>query len=166
MPIIETTSDQKMIGDNQDQVLESHSICPHVNEFYDAEKDGFKHVHHRCKYVDIHNRCIRDHCVYDPNESPKTAHKQWIHCAFCGREHSIDPRQMSIPVCDRCLAMFQECLHLPFTCMKCGKEQKWYSYAIFSRLCDDCWSEFVFNDVCTRFSPGDAVRPDRHGCLP
>ena len=41
MPIIESTSDQKMVGDYQDQIMESWSLCPHVDEFYDAEKDGF-----------------------------------------------------------------------------------------------------------------------------
>ena len=166
MPIIESTSDQKMVGDYQDQIMESWSLCPHVDEFYDAEKDGFRHVHHKCKFADMYNRCIKDHCFFDTNESPKIAHKHWINCAFCGGEHSIDPKQMAIPVCDKCLAMIQECLHMPFTCMKCGAKQKWFSKAIFSRLCDECWSIFMFNDACVNWELAGPVEPDDHHCCP
>jgi hypothetical protein len=166
MPIIEQSSDNQMIGDNPGAVMESFSICPHAGEFHDSEKDGYKKVHHRCRYADMNNRCIRDHCMFDAKEAPKQAHRHWIHCMFCGAEHSIDPRQMTIPVCDKCLALFQEALNLPFTCMRCGKSQKWPSKAIFSRLCDDCWKTYMFNDCCKWWDLKEEIEPSGHDCLP
>lgn len=164
MPLFESSTNQKVIGDGQQEPLESFTQCVHANDDYDAEaKDGYKGVYHRCRYADIHGRCIYDNCVFDQNEAPKVAHKHWTRCIVCGSEISLDPKLIDTPICDKCRAIFLQCCKLPFTCQLCGSSQSWPSKVYFSRICDDCWNKIINNGCstnCLYYTPQTTVEAE------
>lgn len=161
MPLFESTTNTKVIGDGQQEPLESFNKCVHASDDYDAEeKDGYKGVYHRCRYADIYGRCIFDNCIFDQNESPKIAHKHWVRCIVCDSEMSLDPKHIDAPICDKCRAIFLQCCKLPFTCQLCGSSQNSPSRVYFSRICDKCWEKIINNGKsvdCVNYSPRTSV---------
>ena len=164
MALLDTTSDQQVIGDGQQEPLESFTQCVHADDDYDAEeKDGYKGVYHRCRYADKYGRCIYDNCVFDQNEGPKIAHKHWVTCICCSADISLDPKLIDVPICDRCRAMFLQACKLPFSCRICGEEQCSPSMVLFSGICDECWDK-IFNSGkmtdCRYYAPQKQVSCD------
>jgi len=143
--MITTTTDDELQGDNQNTRLESFSMCKHASE---NEKSRYAYVEHRCRFADCYNRCTRDTCVFDKDESPDVCNKHWVKCIFCQDLFSIDPKQMNVPICDRCISIIAQHLHLPATCAKCGASIGEYTSMPFTRLCEDCISKYLFNDTC------------------
>lgn len=158
MGLLDSTSNQRVLGDGQMVPLESFGQCVHASDNYDASKNGYKGVYHRCRYADIYGRCIYDNCVFDQNEAPKIAHKHWIQCIVCGDSISLDPKLVDAPVCDKCRAIFLECCKLPFKCQSCGRSQSSPSKIYFSRLCDKCLNLIVNSCKCFYYTPRARVR--------
>ena len=157
MALLDSTSDQQVIGDGQGVALESFGECIHKDDNYDAEAEGYKGVYHRCRYADMYGRCIYDNCVFDQNEGPKVAHKHWIKCIFCGSSISLDPKLIDAPICDKCRAIFLQCCQLPFTCQCCGKSCNYPSKIYFSRICDDCLEKIYNSGKCKNHDPMDEL---------
>jgi hypothetical protein len=166
MPLFESTSQEKVIGDGQQAALESFEGCIHSDDEYDSEsKDGYKGIYHRCRYADMYGRCIYDNCVFDQNEGPKIAHKHWVKCIVCDAEISLDPKLIDVPICDKCRAIFLQCCKLPFTCQICGESQSSPSKVYFSRICDECWDKIINNGCmteCLYYAPQTQVMGDEY----
>ena len=148
--MITTTTDDELQGDNQNTRLESFSKCKHASE---NQKSKYPYVDHRCKFADCYNRCTRDTCVFDKDESPDVCNKHWVHCLLCDDPMSIDPKQMDVPICDRCRSVLRQCMKLPFTCAKCGASQSHVSKFPFSRLCDSCIEDLLWCENCKHWTP-------------
>lgn len=144
--IANTTSDQQLVGDDHDKPLESFEQCKHMDYNYTSPDHPI--VKHKCKYQDIYGRCTRDECVFDANETSKICEKHWDECVLCGNTITLPPHMLSIPFCDLCLARLRFAESLPFTCLLCGKSQNRPSKAPFSQICDDCFTNNIFNPNC------------------
>lgn len=148
--MITSTTDEELKGDNQDTALESFNMCKRASE---NQKSEYKYVDHRCRHADYTGRCCLESCIYDRSESPDVAHKQWVHCLICDDLLSLDPKQLDVPLCDRCRSLLRQCMKLPFTCCKCGQVQSHVSKFPFSRLCDSCVEDLLWCENCEHWSP-------------
>lgn len=148
--MITSTTDKELQGDGQDAPLESFNMCKRASE---NVKSDYKYVSFQCKHADYTGRCCLDNCIYDREESPDTAHKQWVHCLICDDLLAVPPNQLDVPICQKCRSVLKQCMKLPFTCQKCGKSQSHISKFPFSRLCDECAQDLLWCDNCLHWSP-------------
>lgn len=143
--IINSSSEQELIGEGQiddPELVVSFEKCKYI------EQD----TQHKCKYRDIDDRCIFDHCVWDKNELPRQTRKWYTQCIICTKVFSRDPRYMKAIICDSCLKRMQAAESLPFTCVNCGKKQNHPAIIMFSSICDYCTQHKLFNTCCKHFS--------------
>ena len=146
-------SDKKMQGtDDQNNIpLESNEACKHTDYNYNSKEHPA--VWHKCKYQDINSVCTRETCVFDSQEMPKVSNSHWERCILCGREFSLSPNMMDVPICDLCRGrlLFAERKE-GFTCLLCGQYQIRPSKAPFSQICDDCFTNYIFCPNCLHWS--------------
>lgn len=135
---------EELVGDGQiddPELVVSFEIC----RMLDKDDD------HHCKYMDIENRCIFDHCIYDTDELPRFTRKWYTKCIICTEVFARDPRYMKAPFCDSCISRMQAAEKLPFTCINCGNSQDTPSLIMFSSICDYCVQHILFNSCCLEF---------------
>lgn len=146
--MITSTTDQELKGDGQAAPLESFNMCK-----YDKDgTTGYVGVENSCKFKDYKGRCCLERCYYEQDESPSVANKLWIKCVACSDVFSIPPNQMRIPLCPKCLSILHQHLHYPQTCCKCGAGIMGPTSMPFTRLCQSCIDNLLFNDNCLHWA--------------
>lgn len=141
-----STSEKKFEGSDNDRPLESFEQCKHVDYNYSSKEHPI--VKHKCKYADIYNRCTRDECIFDADETSKICNKHWETCILCGNVFTVPPNMMDVRFCDKCRGRLLFSETLPFTCLLCGQKQDRPSKAPFSQICDDCFQNYIFCPNC------------------
>jgi len=140
-----TSNTKRMVGDGQNEALESFKKCKYASEEYDVTKGSFT-FRRKCKYADMYGRCVFDDCLWDSANMPKLTHKWWFTCIICDKTVSLNPKHVDVPICDECRIRMLRAEKLPFVCECCGDGQMKPSKIMFSSLCDKCVQEQLFNN--------------------
>jgi hypothetical protein len=126
------TGIKEVKGDNADRQMQQFEEC--------------KYHKKSCKYIDIYGNCMAENCLFDQEECAPLTKKYWTVYTICKEKFSVDPKEMREYFCQSCLDRIHAVEVLPFTCVHCGKQQHHPARIPFSGICDECFSNELFND--------------------